>query len=139
MCSTQEMTPIGALLQAAPQQQQPPLCEAVLISTCLSDVLDKNAKKPPQKNSSAISLRFVLLFTVVNHNVCAKSSLHLAQTGRNTQRCIFIRANVLNGQRVLFCTFDRCNPQRFRLVDQLAHLFARDIKLTHVFTHENLQ
>lgn len=125
------MTQIGALLQSAPRQQQPPVCEAVLISTCLSDALGKDAK--------TIRLRFVLLFKVVNYNACAESSLHLAHSGRNTQHCIFIRANVLNGQRVLFSTFDRCNPQRFRLVDQLAHLFARDIKLTHVFTHENLQ
>lgn len=129
------MTQIGALLQSAPQLQQTPVCDPVLISACLSDLLDKDAKT----NSSAISLRFVLLFKVVNHDARAKSPLHLAHFGRNTQHCIFIRANVLNGQRVLFCTSDRCSPQRFRLVDRLARLFARDIKLTHIFTHEDFQ
>lgn len=35
---------------------------------------------------------------------------------------------------VLFYTFDRHGPQCAPSVDQLAHLFERDIKFTRVFT-----
>ena len=43
-------------------------------------------------------------------------------------------ANVLNGQQVLSCTFERRKPQCVALVDQLAHFFAGDVKFAHIFS-----
>lgn len=48
--------------------------------------------------------------------------------------CKFIKANVLNGQCVLFCTYDRWNPQCAWLVDHHPHLFVHDIEFTQ-FLH----
>lgn len=58
-------------------------------------------------------------------------SLYFAQSCRYAQHCIFIKADVLNRQCILFCTFETHNP---RLVDQLPHTFAHEIRFTHVFT-----
>lgn len=79
-----------------------------------------------QKAVNTISLNFA------NHHAGAKltywiqSSQCFACSGCNTWWCIFM--NVLNGQHVVFCTFDRRNSQCAWLVDWLPHLFAHDIK-----------
>lgn len=97
----------------------------------------------PQHNTRnplcAKCLPFKYTITVegfVNYSVCSKlTCFHLLlryfeHSGRNTQYCIFIRAN---GECVLFCTFEKKkpNPQWGQLVDHLSHLFAGDIKFTH--------
>lgn len=71
----------------------------VLISTCLSDVLRRDARQLPQ-----------LVLGFVNHSACAKFTylylwIYLADAS-NSQYCILIKVlqpNVLTGQRLVFC------------------------------------
>lgn len=49
-----------------------------------------------------------------------------------------LRGKVLNGQRVLFSTFDRRNPQWAPLVDQCLYLFACEIFPLHTQTFNQL-
>ncbi len=45
-----------------------------------------------------------------------------------------MKGKVLIRQCVLTYSFEKRNPQRARIVDQFAHLFAGDIKFAHVST-----
>lgn len=51
-----------------------------------------------------------------------------ADSGRKAQFCMFIKANVLYTELLLFCTFDRRST---RLADR-PYLFVHEIKFRHV-------
>ena len=63
---------------------------------------------------------------------------HSFETRRKKTPSIFIMENILNGQRLLSCTFERRKPQWAPLVDELAHFFAGDVQFAHLYTHKPL-
>lgn len=120
-----------ALLQShnrQTQQQQPSACKAVLTSTCLSPLSYDDA------NSHRSSSRVLQISPCVC--VCVRAKLSFSRLiplffppHRSTIscHCIFIPADVLNGQaRAFLCTFDKMQSH------QLARLSVCDIKFTHV-------
>lgn len=69
---------------------------------------------------------------VLNESICISSSQYFTHSGRNTWYYIFIKATVLNGQRMfVFCPFDRRDPQCGRSVDHFFHA----ISWGHTFLH----
>lgn len=89
------------------------------------------------------SLQFLSSFInplcVCQINPFASTSPSSLQTLVETLHVAYsLRGNVLKGQRVLFSTFDRRNPQWAPLVHQCLYLFACDIFLLHTQTFNQL-
>lgn len=108
---------VFAIPQSAKQTGAICAQKLVLISTCLSDVLRRDERQPPQ-----LALGFV------NHSACAKFTylyLWIYWAHGTKQPILHIDEgaplDVLSGQRVLFCTFFSCSCHCAWLVHQPAH------------------